>query len=184
MSDLKVIDKFQILSMDTGEITEIFNPEVPIKQRIDGIGYLKAQVESRIDLIKERVKDLTLDRKQLEDLLNDIKSATIDGLIESGESIARGLETKAWISERTKKLPSISDDLIPREQLEYTITVKNLSFEQMQKLHTIIWEGEGIPTGDVKIDSKVNVNRLNKALVSSEKVKIVSFSRTGATINE
>lgn len=184
MSDLKVIDKFQILSLDTGEITEIFDVTVPIKQRIDGIGYLKAQVESRIDLIKQRVKDLTLDRKQLEELLNDIKDATIEGLLANGESIVRGLETKAWISERSKKILSVNEMYINEEDKEFTITIKGLSHEKKSEIYGLVWEKLGVPTKDIKVEGKINLDILPKAYVEKVKNTIVSFSRTGATVNE
>lgn len=184
MSDLKIINKFEVLSTDTGEITEIFDNTIPIKQRIDGIGYIKSQVESRIDLIKQRIKDLTLDRKLLEDLINELKELTIKGILNSDDNIARGLETKAYISERTSKTCIVDEKNVPDDQLEYTITVKGLSDEKKTEIYGLIWQEGKINTDDIKITSKVNVNRLSSNLVRQEKKTIVSFSRAGAVINE
>lgn len=184
MSDLKIIDKFQVLATDTGEITEIFDSTVPIKQRIDAIGYIKAQAESRIDLIKQRIKDLTLDRKLIEDLINELKELTIEGISDSEDNLVRGLETKAHISKRTSKSCIVDEKNIPLDQLEYSITVKGLSDAKKTEIYGLIWQEGKVNTDDIKVTSKVNINRLSGNLVKEEKKTIVSFSRAGAVINE
>lgn len=183
MSDLKLIDRLQVLSQDTGEITEIFDIEIPIKQRIDGIGYMKKKIESRIELIKQRVKDLGSDRKSLEMLLDDIKTATIEGFLKDQEQMVTGLETKAYLQHRTKKRV-INEDNIPIDKLKHSITIKNLTYEQKVDIYAHAWEHLGVKTADITMDAKVNIKDLPDGFIVEDSKTIVCFTNPGATVTD
>lgn len=132
----------------TGEVVDVFDPMIPLNKKIDPLVYYIDQLDSEIELCKERKSLWEAKRSQLAFTKEKVREFMLEQVNIHGKQ--KTLEANVYTTEKTKEVYLEHED--KPEYFDYSITIRNLDLQRYTEIKTLL------ESNDISFDTSAAKN--------------------------
>lgn len=173
--NIELFSKFETIDFETGELVNVLDAELPVRNRLDAGKWLIDRFNAEIDICKNR-KALWNERENIIKLgVDKVREAIKCGMQNEGFDKIKTLENTAFLT--SKDLLTCDESQVKPEQKYYDITIKDAPYGLYKKLSEFA-EAKGYQTA---VKEKVIPEKLPADLVTPIKQVSLTIRKSAKT---